>query len=63
MKTIHLEEKRTALVARREKLLGRFNEAVRARKSTRRTCAEIRRTNEFLESLEQIEAENTGRPP
>jgi hypothetical protein len=62
MKTIHLEEKRTALVERREKLIGRFNEAARARKSTRRTCAEIRRTNEFLESLERIEAENTGRP-
>src|ERR1019366_1345948 len=62
MKTIHLEEKRTALVARREKLIGRFNEAARARKSTRRMCGEIRRTNEFLESLEQIEAENTGRP-
>jgi hypothetical protein len=62
MKTIHLEEKRTALVARREKLIGRFNEAARARKSTRRMCTEIRRTNEFLESLERIEAENTGRP-
>lgn len=62
MKTIHLQEKRTALVERREKLIGRFNEAARARKSTRRTCAEISRTNEFLESLERIEAENTGRP-
>jgi hypothetical protein len=62
MKTIHLEEKRTALVERREKLIGRFNEAARARKSTRRMCTEIGRTNEFLESLERIEAENTGRP-
>ena len=62
MKTTHLEEKRMALVTRREKLIGRFNEAARARKSTRRMCTEIRRTNEFLESLERIEAENTGRP-
>ena len=62
MKTMHLQEKRTALVARREKLIGRFNEAARARKSIQRTCAEIRRTNEFLETLERIEAENTGRP-
>ncbi len=62
MKTAHLEAKRTALVARRDKLISRFDEAARARKSTRRICEEIRRINEFLESLERIEAENTGRP-
>ena len=59
MKTIHLEEKQKALVEKREKLLGRFSEAVRTRKSTARVCTEIRRTNEFLESLELIVAENT----
>jgi len=62
MKTIHLQEKRTAPVVRREKLIDRFNEAARARKNTRRTCEEILRTNEFLESLERIEAETTGSP-
>ena len=62
MKTTHLEEKQKLLLDRREKLLGRFNDATRARKSTARVCTDIRRTNEFLESLEQIVAENTGRP-
>jgi hypothetical protein len=62
MKATHLEEKRKLLLDRREKLLDRFNDATRARKSTARVCTEIRRTNEFLESLERIVAENTGRP-
>ena len=62
MRKNHLEEKRRALIDKREKLLGRFSEATRARKSTTRVCTEIRRTNEFLESLERIEAENTGLP-
>jgi hypothetical protein len=62
MNTIHLTEKRKTLIEKREKLLGRFSDASRARKSTQRVCTEIRRTNEFLESLERIEAENTGRP-
>ena len=62
MKTIHLEEKRSALIEKREKLIGKFNQAARTRKSTARVCGEIRRTNEFLESLERIEAENTGSP-
>ena len=62
MKTTHLEEKRSALVEKREKLIGKFNEAARTRKSTARVCGEIRRTNEFLESLERIETENTGTP-
>ena len=62
MKTIHLEEKRKALMDKREKLIDRFNTATRARKSTAHVCTEIRRVNEFLGSLERIEAENTGRP-
>jgi hypothetical protein len=62
MRKIHLEEKRKVLVEKRERLIGKFNEAARTRKSTARVCSEIRRTNEFLESLERIEAENTGRP-
>ena len=62
MNTTHLTEKRRTLVEKREKLLGRFSEATRQRRSTQRVCTEIRRTNEFLESLERIEAENTGRP-
>lgn len=62
MNTKHLTEKRTVLLEKREKLIGRFTEAARVRKSTARVCADIRRTNDFLASLEQIEAENTGRP-
>jgi proteasome lid subunit RPN8/RPN11 len=62
MKKTHLEEKKTALVARREKLIGRFSETVRARKNTQRVTAELRRTNEFLESLERIETENAPVP-
>jgi hypothetical protein len=57
MKTTHLEQKRKQLLDRREKLIGRFNEAARSRKSTSRLSAEIRRTNEFLGSLEQIVTE------
>ena len=59
MKTTHLEEKRKALIEKREKLIDRFNQATRHRKSTTRVCTEIRRTNDFIESLERIEAENT----
>ena len=62
MKKAHLEEKRKVLVEKREKLLGKFSEASRMRKSTARVCTEIRRANEFLETLDQIEAENTGLP-
>lgn len=60
MKTTHLEEKRKVLIEKREKLLDRFNQTARSRKNTSRVCTEIRRTNEFLESLEQIASENTG---
>jgi hypothetical protein len=59
MKTNHLEQKRKVLIDRREKLIGRFNEAARKRKSTARLCTEIRRANDFLASLDQIVAENT----
>jgi hypothetical protein len=62
MKTNHLEEKRKALLDRREKLIGRFSEAARFRKNTTQVCTEIRRTNDFLATLEQIEAENTDTP-
>ena len=62
MNANHLKEKQHALVEKRETLLGRFSDAARKRKSTTRVCAEIRRTNEFLECLERIEAENTGTP-
>jgi hypothetical protein len=62
MKTSHLEEKRKTLIEKREKLLDRFNQTARSRKNTSRVCTEIRRTNEFLESLERIASENTSAP-
>jgi hypothetical protein len=62
MKTNHLEEKRNNLMKKREKLLDRFSQTARSRKSTSRVCTEIRRTNEFLESLERIAAENVDKP-
>ena len=58
MKTAHLEEKRKLLVDRRETLLGRFSQAARRKKNTTRVCSEIRRVNEFLSTLDRIEAEN-----
>lgn len=58
MKTNHLQAKRKALLERREKLIQRFGEATRTRRKTARICQQIERTNEFLESLEQIETEN-----
>src|SRR6202165_2253785 len=60
MKTTQLEKKRTALVERREKLLDRFSQAARNRKGMSRLFAEIHKTNEFLESLDQIAAENSS---
>jgi hypothetical protein len=62
MKTTHLEEKKKALVDRREKLIGRFNESARARKNPARACTEIQRTNEFLTTLDRIVEENTPKP-
>lgn len=59
MKIIHLREKHKNLSDRRETLLERFNTAARKGKSTSHVCREIRRVNEFLKTLDQIEAENT----
>jgi len=58
MKRTHLEEKKQALVAKREQLIGRFNKSTRARKNTGRVCTEIRRVNEFLTTLDRISTEN-----
>ena len=62
MRTTHIEEKKKALVEKREKLIGKFSEAVRARKGTAHLATEIRRTNEFLASLDRIIEENTRKP-
>ncbi len=62
MKATHLEDKRTALVERREKLLVRFGKAARSRKNTARVEREIQKVNEFLDSLDQIAAETTAKP-
>jgi len=59
MKSAHLNDKRQALVARREQLIARFNESARARKNTARVCSEIHRVNDFLATLDRITAENT----
>jgi hypothetical protein len=59
MRTTHLEQKRNALLERREMLISRFDKAARDRKSTARVSTEIRRVNDFLESLERISKENT----
>jgi hypothetical protein len=59
MRTTHINEKKQKLVAKREKLIGQFTEAVRSRKRTAHIETEIRRTNDFLESLERIVDENT----
>ena len=62
MKTTHLEEKKKALIERREKLIGRFNESSRARKGTVKVCTEIRRMNDFIGTLDRILEENTPKP-
>jgi len=62
MTSIHLEEKKLALVAKREQLIGRFNESARAGKNTARVCTEIRRINDFLATLDRIAAEH-AQPP
>jgi hypothetical protein len=61
MKTTYLEEKRTMLLERREKLIGRFNQAARSRKGMARLFAEIHKTNQFLDTLERIVAENAAK--
>jgi len=62
MKTTHLEEKRTTLVDRREKLITRFGKAARERKGTTRLEREIQKVNEFLKSLDRIETETAAKP-
>jgi hypothetical protein len=62
MKATHLQEKRKLLLDRREKLIARFNEAARKSKNTTRFSVEIRKTNEFLDSLERIEQEKIRTP-
>src|SRR5665213_55050 len=62
MKTKHIDEKKKELAGKRETLIGRFNEAARARKDTAHITKAIGRTNEFLDSLDQIVAENTRTP-
>jgi len=62
MKATHLAEKRTALLDRREKLIMRFGKTARERKATARLAREIQKVNEFLESLDRIEAEATAKP-
>jgi hypothetical protein len=62
MKTTHLNDKRAALVERREKLITRFGKAARNRKNTARIERNIQKVNEFLESLDQIAAESTAKP-
>jgi hypothetical protein len=58
MKKTYIEEKRRVLEAKREQLIGRFNESARARKNTARVCSEIRRVNDHLATLDRITAEN-----
>jgi hypothetical protein len=62
MKTTHLEKKRTSLIEKREELLGRFGEAVRGRNQVDGLVHDIIQTNDFLESLERIAAENSPNP-
>jgi len=62
MKTTHLETKKRALVEKREKLIRQFNESARAGKSAVRVCAEIRRVNDFLATLDGIVEENSRKP-
>ena len=62
MKTTDIDEKKKVLVEKREKLIGRFGDNVRARKGTAHVATEIRRTNDFLASLDRIVEENTRKP-
>ena len=62
MKTMYLEQKKKALIEKREALIGRFNELARAGKSTSRVCTEIRRMNEVLSTLDRIVEENVPKP-
>jgi hypothetical protein len=57
MKTAYIDEKKAALVERREKLITRFGKAARNRKNTARIERDVQKVNEFLESLDQIAVE------
>ena len=59
MRAKHINEKKQALIEKREKLITRFNDAARAGKNGGRVCTEIRQTNEFLATLDGIVEENT----
>ncbi len=58
MKMKHIDDKIPLLRDRRERLIRRFADAARAGKNTSRISLEIRRTNDFLASLDAIVAEN-----
>lgn len=58
MKTKHLELKRKALVQKREDLIGHFGDAVRGGGKPDLVVNDILLTNDFLESLNRIAAEN-----
>jgi hypothetical protein len=62
MKTKHLELKRKALVQKREDLIGHFGETVRGGGKPDHVVTDILLTNDFLESLDRIAAENTPSP-
>jgi hypothetical protein len=59
MKTTHIDDKLRSFTERRERLIERFANAARAGKNTSRISTDIRRTNNFLASLQEIVAENT----
>jgi len=59
VKTAYIDEKKAALVERREKLITRFGKAARNRKNTSRIERDVQKVNEFLESLDQIAVEAT----
>jgi hypothetical protein len=62
MKSKHLEEKQKALTEKREKLITRFGEAARKGKNASRLCTEIRQTNDFLGTLDQVAVETSAGP-
>lgn len=58
MKTRQLDQKRKALTQKREYLIVNFGEAARRGKEVDRIVGDILVTNDFLESLDHIAAEN-----
>jgi hypothetical protein len=55
----HLEEKRTTLATKRDRLLKSFSDATALRQKSRmhRLCKQLQENNEFLDCLEQIQTE------